>query len=128
MLNRQELLLTFLNSGHSPSVLWFMLSLGSVSVWKTPAVLSLYMGCRQTPDASQKRTVPSSCLQTNAQQDIAQFRTEMSQWICFCFLFFVLKKRGSSADPVSSRSLCGGSGARFWPPVIGHGCEKTRGK
>lgn len=35
---------TFLNGGHSPSVLWFMLSLGSASVWKTPAVLSLYMG------------------------------------------------------------------------------------
>lgn len=98
MLNRQQLLLTFLNSGHSPSVLWFMLSLGSVSVWKTPAVLSLYMGCRQTPDASQKRTVPSSCLQTKAQQDIAQSRTEMSQWICFCFLvvgFFFFKKGGA---------------------------------
>lgn len=25
-------------------------------------------------------------------------------------------------NPVSSRSLCGGSGARFWPPVIGHDC------
>lgn len=40
-----------------------MLSLGSASVWNTPAVLNLYMGYRQTPDASQKRTVPSSCLQ-----------------------------------------------------------------
>lgn len=101
MLNRQQLLLTFLNSGHSPSVLWFMLSLGSVSVWKTPAVLSLYMGCRQTPDASQKRTVPSSCLQTNAQQDIAQSRAEMSQWICFCFLVVVFfkKKRGEQCRP-----------------------------
>lgn len=81
---------TFLNSGHSPSVLWFMLSLGSVSVWKTPAVLSLYMGCKQTPDASQKRTVPSSCLQTNTQQDIAQSCKEMSQWI-----FFFFKKGGA---------------------------------
>lgn len=41
-----------------------MLSLGSASVWNTPAVLNLYMGYRQTPDASQKRTVPSSCLHT----------------------------------------------------------------
>ena len=54
---------TFLKGGHSPSELWFMLSLGSASVWKTPAVLSLYMGYRHTPDASQNRTVPSSCLQ-----------------------------------------------------------------
>ncbi|TNN50584.1 hypothetical protein EYF80_039224 [Liparis tanakae] len=37
-----------------------MLSLGSVSVWNTPDVLNLYMGYRQTPDASQNRTVPSS--------------------------------------------------------------------
>ena len=53
---------TFLKGGHSPSVHWFMVSLGSASVRNTPAVLSLYMGYRQTPDASQKRTVPSSCL------------------------------------------------------------------
>lgn len=57
---------TFLKGGHSPSELEFMLSLGSVSVWNTPAVLNLYMGYRHTPDASQKRTVPSSCLHIQA--------------------------------------------------------------
>lgn len=33
---------------------------------------------------------------------------------------------GNRTNPVRSRSLCGGSGARFWPPVTGHGWHEER--
>lgn len=53
---------TLRKGGHSSSLAWLRLSLCSQSVWKMLAVPSLYSGRRDTPEASQKRTVPSSCL------------------------------------------------------------------
>lgn len=53
---------TLRNGGHSSSPAWLRLSLCSQSVWKMLAVPSLYSGFRDTPEASQNRTVPSSCL------------------------------------------------------------------
>lgn len=54
--------ITLRNGGHSSSPAWLRLSLCSQSVWKMLAVPSLYSGFRDTPEASQNRTVPSSCL------------------------------------------------------------------
>lgn len=62
----QALGLTLRSGGHSSSPWALRLSLGSVSVRNTRTVLSLYSSRKQTPEASQNRTVPSSCLWTES--------------------------------------------------------------
>lgn len=54
--------LTLRSGGHSSSPWALRFSLRSVSVRNTLTVLSLYSSRKQTPEASQNRTVPSSCL------------------------------------------------------------------
>jgi hypothetical protein len=54
--------LTLRSGGHSCSPWASRFSSGSASVRNTCTVLSLYSSRKQTPEASQNRTVPSSCL------------------------------------------------------------------
>lgn len=118
-------LCTFLKGGHSSStspLLWSPW----ISTLKRLAVDSLYRSDIEVLEASQKRTVPSSCLETgdHLQRWIKKTKKKTTAKISYHSKNRVktkFKRQNFIATyPVSNKSFVKDSAPAIFPPLIGH--------